>query len=72
MHGERRVVFTVIGIAAGTQEVNWVAVVLGALLIIWLVPTTWAYYFKERKAARLRRQNGKTIELPTRRNTARD
>ena len=66
------IVFTVIGIAAGTQEVNWVAVVLGALLIIWLIPTTWTYYFKERKAARLRKQNGKTIELPTRRNSARD
>ena len=66
------IVFTVIGIAAGTQEVNWVVVVLGALLIIWLIPTTWTYYFKERKAARLRKQNGKTIELPTRRNSARD
>jgi hypothetical protein len=66
------IVFTVIGIAAGTQEVNWVVVALGGLLIVWLVPTMWAYYFKERKAARLRKQNGKTIELPTRRNSSRD
>ena len=55
------IVFTLIGITAGTQEVNWIIVVLGALMIVWLVPTTWAYYFKQRKAVRLRKQNGKTI-----------
>jgi len=55
------IAFTLIGITAGTQEVNWVGVVLGALLAIWLVPTTWAYYFKQRKAVRLRKQNGKII-----------
>ncbi|MFC8040118.1 hypothetical protein ACFUOZ_12250 [Paenarthrobacter sp. NPDC057355] len=56
----------------GTEEINWVQVVFTIVLGLWLVPTAWFLYFKERKASRLRKQNGKTIELPTRRNTPRD
>ncbi|MBT2537018.1 hypothetical protein [Arthrobacter sp. ISL-69] len=56
----------------GTEEPNWGQLVFAAAFGLWIVPTTWAYYVNERKAARLRRQNGKTIELPTRRNSVRD
>ena len=56
----------------GTEEPNWGQIVFAVAFGLWIVPTAWAYYFKERKAARLRKQNGKTIELPTRRNSARD
>ena len=56
----------------GTEEPEWGQLVFAAAFGLWIVPTTWACYFKERKAARLRKQNGKTIELPTRRNSARD
>jgi len=65
-------VLAVIGVASGTHGVNWVAVLFGALLIVWLVPTTWAYYFKERRAARLRKAAGKTLEPPTRRSSRPD
>lgn len=58
--------------ADGTEEPNWIQLVFVAAFGLWIVPTAWAYYFKERKAARLRRLNGKTIEPPTRRNAARD
>lgn len=54
----------------GTEEPN--QIVFAAAFGLWIVPTAWAYYFKERKAARLRKENGKTIELPTMRNAARD
>ncbi|PNH81223.1 hypothetical protein CXZ05_17100 [Arthrobacter sp. AFG20] len=56
----------------GTEEPNWGQIVFAVAFGLWIVPTAWAYYFKERKAARLRTQSGKTIELPTRRNSARD
>ncbi|MFF2843537.1 hypothetical protein [Paenarthrobacter sp. NPDC057981] len=56
----------------GTEEINWVQIVFTIVVGLWLVPTAWFLYFKERKASRLRKQNGKTIELPTRRNTPRD
>lgn len=58
--------------ADGTEEINWVQIVFTIVVGLWLVPTAWFLYFKERKASRLRKQNGKTIELPTRRNTPRD
>ncbi|MFJ4265912.1 hypothetical protein ACIPY1_05065 [Paenarthrobacter nicotinovorans] len=56
----------------GTEEINWVQIVFTIVVGLWLVPTAWFLYFKERKASRLRKQNGKAIELPTRRNTPRD
>ncbi|WP_144659379.1 hypothetical protein [Paenarthrobacter nicotinovorans] len=56
----------------GTEEINWVQIVFTIVVGLWLVPTAWFLYFKERKASRLRKQNCKTIELPTRRNTPRD
>lgn len=56
----------------GGQDLDWGQIVITVLVGLWLVPTAWFLYFKERKASRLRKQNGKTIELPTRRNTPRD
>ncbi|MFW0772450.1 hypothetical protein ACLRGI_04710 [Paenarthrobacter nitroguajacolicus] len=56
----------------GTEDVNWGQIIFGIVFGLWIVPTAWFLYFKERKASRLRQQNGKTIELPTRRNTPRD
>lgn len=46
---------------------NWVQFVISCAIVVVLVPTSWAYYFKERKAARLRKAAGKTLEPPTRR-----
>jgi hypothetical protein len=65
-------VFMVQVLTDGTEEPEWGQIVFAAAFGLWIVPTSWALYFKERKAARLRKQNGKTIELPTRRNSARD
>jgi hypothetical protein len=57
----------------GTEEPNWGQIVFTAAFGLWILPTTWAYYFKERKASRLRRASGKTVEPPpTRRSTQRD
>jgi len=56
----------------GTEEINWGQIVFGMVFGLWIVPTSWFLYFKERKASRLRRQRGKTIELPTRRNSRGD
>lgn len=52
---------------------NWVQVVIAFGVAILLPPTAWSYYLKERKASRLRRASGKTVEPPpTRRSTQRD
>jgi len=56
----------------GTEEINWGQIIFGIAFGLWIVPTSWSLYFKERKASRLRQQNGPTIELATRRNTPRD
>jgi hypothetical protein len=45
----------------GTEEPNWGQIVFVGAFGLWIVPTTWAQYFKQRKAVRLRKQNGKTI-----------
>jgi hypothetical protein len=45
----------------GTEEPNWGQIVFVGAFGLWIVPTTWVYYFKQRKAVRLRKQNGKTI-----------
>lgn len=58
--------------ADGTEEPNWGQIAFAVAFGLWIVPTAWGYYFKERRAVRLREQNGKPIELPTRRNSARD
>lgn len=52
---------------------NWVQVVIAFAVALLLPPTAWSYYFKERKASRLRRASGKTVEPPpTRRSMLRD
>lgn len=52
---------------------NWVQVVIAFAVALLLPPTAWSYYFKERKASRLRRARGKTVEPPpTRRSMLRD
>jgi len=56
----------------GTEEPNWGQLVFAIAFALWIVPTSWAYYFKERKAARLRRAAGKTLEPPTRRSSRPD
>lgn len=56
----------------GEGVTNWVQFIIGCLIVLFLVPTSWAYYFKERKAARLRKASGKTLEPPTRRSSRPD
>jgi len=51
----------------GEGVTNWVQFVVGSAIALVLVPTSWAYYFKELKAVRLRKAAGKTLEPPTRR-----
>ncbi|HSN38464.1 MAG TPA: hypothetical protein VLT34_19135 [Arthrobacter sp.] len=51
---------------------NWVQLIMGIVTVLVLVPTSWAYYLKERKAVRLRRASGKTLVHPTRRSTVQD
>lgn len=43
---------------------NWVQLVFGLVTVLFLVPTSWAYCLKERKAVRLRRASGKTLQHP--------
>jgi hypothetical protein len=63
---------TAIILLTGEGVTNWVQFVIGCAIVIVLVPTSWAYYFKERKAARLRKAAGKTLEPPTRRSSRPD
>lgn len=56
----------------GTEEPIWGQIVFAIAFGLWIVPTSWAYYFKERKAARLRKAAGKTLEPPTRRSRQAD
>jgi len=56
----------------GEGVTNWVQFVVGCAIVIVLVPASWAYHFKERKAARLRKAAGKTLEPPTRRSSRPD
>ena len=51
---------------------NGVQLIMGIATVLVLVPTSWAYYLKERKAVRLRRASGKTLQHPTRRSMVRD
>ncbi|WP_285244898.1 hypothetical protein [Pseudarthrobacter sp. fls2-241-R2A-127] len=61
------VVVAAIILLTGEGVTNWVQFVFGCAIALVLVPTSWAYYFKERKAVRLRKAAGKTLEPPTRR-----
>lgn len=54
------------------EVTSWVELIIGFAIVLSVVPTSWAYYLKERKAVRLRRASGKTLELPTRRSTVQD
>ena len=54
------------------EVTSWVELIFGFAIVLSVVPTSWAYYLKERKAVRLRRASGKTLELPTRRSTVQD
>lgn len=71
-------IMTVVGVLMvklfvdGTEEVNWGQIVFGIVFGLWIIPTSWYLYFKERKASRLRHRNGKSLEPPTRRNSPRD
>lgn len=56
----------------GEGVTNWVQFIIGCLVVLFLVPTSWAYYLKERKAVRLRKAAGKTLEPPTRRSNRPD
>jgi hypothetical protein len=56
----------------GTEEPNWGQIVFAVAFGLWIVPTTWTYYFKERKAVRLRKAAGKTLQPPTRRSSQTD
>lgn len=61
-----------VGLLIDNKVTNWVQWIIGFAIVLFVVPTSWAYYFKERKAVRLRRASGKTLEHPTRRSTVRD
>ena len=56
----------------GTEVVDWGKIVFAVAFGVWIIPTSWRYYFKERKALRLRRAAGKTLEPPTRRSSRPD
>lgn len=66
------VVGAAIIVLTGDGVTNWVQFVIACVIVLFLVPTSWAYYFKERKAARLRKAAGKTLEPPTRRSSRPD
>lgn len=61
-----------VGLLIDNKVTNWVQLIVGFAIVLFVVPTSWAYYLKERKAVRLRRASGKTLEHPTRRSTVRD
>lgn len=56
----------------GEGVTNWPQFIFGCAIVLFVVPTSWAYYLKERKAARLREAAGKTLETPTRRSSVTD
>ena len=70
--------FSSVAVVAGVvtlinnEVTSWVELIVGFAIVLFVVPTSWAYYLKERKAVRLRRASGKTLQHPTRRSTVRD
>lgn len=61
-----------VGLLIDSKVTNWVQLIIGFAVVLFVVPTSWAYYLKERKAVRLRRASGKTLQHPTRRSTVQD
>jgi hypothetical protein len=66
------VVGAAITLVTGEGVTNWPQFIFACAIVLVLVPTSWAYYLKERKAVRLRKAAGKTLEPPTRRSSASD
>ena len=66
------VVVASIKLLIDNEVTSWVEFIFSLVTVLFLVPTSWAYYLKERKAVRLRRASGKTLQHPTRRSTVRD
>ncbi|MCB5292918.1 hypothetical protein [Arthrobacter sp. SO3] len=66
------VVVAGVGLLIDNKVTNWVQLIIGFAIVLFTVPTSWAYYLKERKAVRLRRASGKTLQHPTRRSIVRD
>ena len=70
--------FSSVAVVAGVvtlinnEVTSWVELIVGFAIVLFVVPTSWAYYLKERRAVRLRRASGKTLQHPTRRSTVRD
>lgn len=61
-----------VGLLIDDKVTDWVELIIAFAIILFTVPTSWAYYLKERKAVRLRRASGKTLQHPTRRSIVRD
>lgn len=61
-----------VGLLVDNKVTSWVELIIGFATVLFLVPISWAYYLRERKAVRLRRASGKTLQHPTRRSTIRD
>ncbi|MFF1250937.1 hypothetical protein ACFVYC_00360 [Pseudarthrobacter sp. NPDC058329] len=66
------VVGGMIVLLSGEGVTNWVEFTISCAIVLFVVPTSWAYYLKERKAARLRKAAGKTLQPPTRRSSRTD
>ena len=66
------VVGAAIILLTGEGVTDWVQFIISCAVVLFLVPTSWGYYFKERKATRLRKAAGKTLEPPTRRSSLKD
>lgn len=70
--------FSSVAVVAGVvtlinnEVTSWVELIVAFAIVLFTVPASWAYYLKERKAERLRRASGKTLQRPTRRSTVRD
>lgn len=61
-----------ITLVTGEGVTNWPQFIFACAIVVVLVPTSWAYYLKERKAVRLRKAAGKTLAPPTRRSSSSD
>jgi hypothetical protein len=66
------VVGCAIVLLSGEGVTNWVQFTIGCATVLTLVPTSWAYYLKERRATRLRKAAGKTLQPPPRRSSRTD
>ena len=66
------IVVAVVGVLMDGVSPNWMEFGIAFATVLFLVPTSSAYYLKERKAVRLRRASGTTPQHPTRRSIVRD